>query len=139
WRAADGVSAVLESRPSQDAAHPISVHPAVTLRELFRFLALVATFQCGALLIRNGKRRVLFASVLSAGALFQMFYGVNEAASRRYEIWGWRNSRIYNRVTGTFVNPNHFAHYMAIIAPLALYLAAIAWHSSAYGAPLKIR
>jgi len=28
---------------------------------------------------------------------------------------------------------------MALIAPLALYLAAIAWHGSAYGAPLKIR
>lgn len=139
WRAADGVSALIGSRTAGDAAHPISVDPQATLRELFRFLALLATFQCGALLIRNGKRRIVFASVLSVSALFQMFYGVNEAASHRYEIWGWRNSRIYNRVTGTFINPNHFAHYMAIVAPLALYLAAIAWHSSAYGAPLKIR
>ena len=139
WRAAESVSSLIESRPPREAAHPISVNPAVTLRELFRMLALLATFQCGALLIRSGKRRVLFAAVLSASAVFQMLYGLNEAASRRYEIWGWRNSRIFNRVTGTFVNPNHFAHYMALVAPLALFLAAIAWHSSAYGAPLKIR
>jgi hypothetical protein len=139
WRAADRISSLIAGRAAQAAPHPISVHPAETLRELFRFLALLATFQCSALLIRNGARRLLFAGTLCAGAMFQMLYGLNEAASGHYAIWGWKNSRIFNRVTGTFVNPNHFAHYMALIAPLALYLAAIAWHGSAYGAPLKIR
>ncbi|HWS72156.1 MAG TPA: O-antigen ligase family protein, partial [Thermoanaerobaculia bacterium] len=139
WRAADRVSALIAARGPHDVARPISVNPAATLRELFRIVALLATFQCGALLIRSSRRRVLLASVLSVSALFQMFYGLNEAASHRYEVWGWRNSRIFNRVTGTFVNPNHFAHYMAIIAPVALFLAAIAWHASAHGAPLKIR
>ena len=46
----------------------------------------------------------------------------------RYAIWGWVNRLIFNRVTGTFVNPNHFAHYVAIVLPLALFLAAVAWH-----------
>ncbi|MCU1349234.1 MAG: O-antigen polymerase, partial [Acidobacteria bacterium] len=137
--AAGRVSALIAGHPPRAAAYPISVNPAATLRELFRFLALFATFQCGALLIRNGKRRLLFAGVLSAAAIFQMLYGLNEAANRRYEIWGWKNTHLFNRVTGTFVNPNHFAHYVAIIAPLALYIAAIAWHSSAYGAPMRIR
>jgi hypothetical protein len=139
WRAADRVAALAESRPPREAAHPVSVDPQVTLRELFRIAALVATFQCGALLIRTSRRRLFLAGTLCVSAIFQMFYGLDEAASHRYEIWGWRNSRIFNRVTGTFVNPNHFAHYMALVAPLALFLAAMAWHTSAYGAPLKIR
>lgn len=111
-------------------AHPISVDPRATAFELFRLGALFATFTTAALLIRTHVRRVALATVLCATALFEALYGLREAAMQRYEIWGWVNRLIFNRVTGTFVNPNHFAHYMAIVLPLALFLAAYAWHVS---------
>src|SRR5206468_980470 len=41
-----------------------------------------------------------------------------------------------DRVSGTFVNPNHFAHYAAIVLPFAIYLGAIAWRNAANGRPL---
>jgi O-antigen ligase len=57
-------------------------------------------------------------------------YGLRQAALQKYEIWGWVNRLVFHRVTGTFVNPNHFAHYLAIILPLALFLGAVLWHKS---------
>jgi O-antigen ligase len=40
------------------------------------------------------------------------------------------NRLIFNRVTGTFVNPNHFAHYVALTIPFTFYLAALAWRQA---------
>jgi O-antigen ligase len=111
-------------------AVPVTVDPAATRDELFRMLALLATFQAAALLVRDHVSRVALACALSAAAIFETLYGVREAALRRYAIWGWVNRLIYDRVTGTFVNPNHFGHYVAIVLPLALFLAALAWHQS---------
>ncbi|HWW61679.1 MAG TPA: O-antigen ligase family protein, partial [Thermoanaerobaculia bacterium] len=110
------------------SAHPISIDPSATALELMRLVALFAVFQTSAMLVRSHPRRFLLAIVLCATAIFEVLYGAHEAALGRYAIWGWTNTLIFNRVTGTFVNPNHFAHYAAIILPLALFLAALAWH-----------
>ncbi|HEX8619211.1 MAG TPA: O-antigen ligase family protein [Thermoanaerobaculia bacterium] len=107
--------------------HPLSVDPPATMLELFRLSAILAAFATAALLVRSHPRRMALASVLCASASFQALYGIREAALQRYEIWGWANRLIFNRVTGTFVNPNHFAHYLAIVLPLALFLMAAAW------------
>jgi O-antigen ligase len=112
------------------AAHPITVDPRATLFELFRIGALLATVTASALLFRTHVRRMALATVLCATAAFEAIYGLREAAMQRYEIWGWVNRLVFNRVTGTFVNPNHFAHYLAIVLPLALFLGAFAWHVS---------
>jgi O-antigen ligase len=109
---------------------PISIDPPATALELFRLAGILAAFTATALLVRSHTRRVFLASVLCASALFQTFYGVREAALGRYEIWGWVNRLIFNRVTGTFVNPNHYAHYLAIVVPMALFLAAAVWRRS---------
>jgi O-antigen ligase len=111
-------------------AHPITVDPRATLFELFRIGALLATATAAALLFRTHVRRMWLATVLCAAAMFEALYGLREAAMQRYEIWGWVNRLVFNRVTGTFVNPNHFAHYLAIVLPLALFLGAFAWHVS---------
>jgi len=122
------------------SARPISIDPGATAFELFRLLGLVAAFQASTLLIRNHARRVALAVVVSLSALFQTLYGVREAAMGRYAIWGWVNRLIFDRVTGTFVNPNHFAHYVAISLPMALFIAATAWHEAAPGtARLSVR
>ncbi|HEV7763702.1 MAG TPA: O-antigen ligase family protein [Thermoanaerobaculia bacterium] len=112
------------------ASRPISVDPFATTLEFFRMAALLATFTAAALLVRTHARRIALVNVLCVAAIFEAMYGLREAALQRYEIWGWTNRLIFNRVTGTFVNPNHFAHYVAIILPLALFLGAFAWHIS---------
>lgn len=128
WRTA--TRAVSLAGTATHAAHPISVDPHATAFELFRIGALLATFTAVTLLARTHARRMALAMVLCAAGIFEALYGLREAAMQRYEIWGWVNRLIFNRVTGTFVNPNHFAHYVAIVLPMALFLAAFAWHVS---------
>ena len=128
WSAASRVAALGGAPVS--SMHPISIDPPATLFELFRIAALFATFTAAALLMRKPGRRLMLAGVICAAALFETIYGVREAALERYQIWGWPNRLIFNRVTGTFVNPNHFAHYLAIALPMALFIAAVAWYRS---------
>jgi O-antigen ligase len=126
WSAAANVASMAGVKAG--SSHPISIDPPATTFEVLRIIALFAAFTAIALLVRSHQRRVALASVLCAAAVFEAMYGLREAALQRYEIWGWVNRLIFHRVTGTFVNPNHFAHYMAIVLPMALFLAAIAWH-----------
>lgn len=128
WKAAAHVGSLAGS-PAR-SMFPISVDPAATMAELFRLAALLATFCISALMIRSQERRMALASILCATAMFETMYGLHEAALQRYAIWGWVNHLIFNRVTGTFVNPNHFAHYLAIVFPMALFLIASKWHVS---------
>lgn len=132
WGAAVRTSAIATGA-STTGVHPISIDPSSTRHEMFRFAALLATFQAAAMLIRTHQRRVAFAVTVCGAALFEVFYGVREAALRRYAIWGWVNRLIFDRVTGTFVNPNHFAHYVGLAIPLAGFLAAAAWVESGNG------
>lgn len=129
WQEASTVAS-LAGAPTA-SLHPISVDPQGTAFEVFRLLALIATLQAAVLLIRSHARRVVLALVISASALFQAIYGVRTAATGHYRIWGWVNDLIFDRVTGTFVNPNHFAHYVAIALPMALFIAATAWREAA--------
>lgn len=128
WTSAADVVSLVHETPSR--AFPLTVDPQATTLELYRLFALFAAFTASALLIRSHTQRIVLASVLCATAIFESLYGLREAALQRYEIWGWVNRLIFNRVTGTFVNPNHFAHYVAIVLPMALFLGAVAWHLS---------
>ena len=126
WERASAIAA--HAGVPAGGSHPITVDPRATALELFRLGAMYAAFTAAALLVRSGRRRIALAVTLCAAALFQTLYGVREAALERYEIWGWPNRLIYGRVTGTFVNPNHFAHYVGIALPMALFLAALVWY-----------
>ena len=128
WIAASRVASLAGVAPR--GAFPLTIDPAATAFELLRIAALVAAFSVSAMLVRTAFRRVLLTFVLCAAAIFEALFGVREAALQRYEIWGWVNRLIFDRVTGTFVNPNHFGHYLAIVLPLALFLGALAWHLS---------
>lgn len=128
WSSAVRVAALAGERAR--TTWPLSVDPQATAAELLRLGALFATFTTAALLVRSHARRRALATVLCAAALFEALYGLRQAALQQYEIWGWVNRLIFHRVTGTFVNPNHFAHYIAIILPMALFLAASLWHKS---------
>ena len=111
--------------------YPITLDPSATSLHFFRTLAYLATFLAALMLVYDRLRRTAMASVLAALAVFEALYAVNEAATGRYAVWGWKNVLIFGRATGTFVNPNHFAHYAAILLPMSLYLSAYAWHTAA--------
>jgi O-antigen ligase len=128
WNGASRVAA-LTGAPVSDT-HPISVDPQFTAFEVLRLAALLATFLIAAMLIRTAARRRALAAALCVGASFQALYGFREAALQRYEIWGWVNKLIFHRVTGTFVNPNHYGHYVAIVLPMALFLLAVDWRDT---------
>ena len=113
------------------ALHPISIDPAQTALHLYRTLAYFATFLSSMILVRDNVRRTVLAWVLAGMGVFEALYAVHEANLGRYAVWGWKNTLIFGRATGTFVNPNHFAHYAAIVLPMALYLSAYAWHTAA--------
>lgn len=128
WSSAARVTE-LAGQPAR-TSWPLTVDPRATADELLRLGALFATFTTAALLVRSHARRRTLAVVLCGGALFEALYGLRQAALQKYEIWGWVNRLVFHRVTGTFVNPNHFAHYVAIILPMALFLAAAIWHKA---------
>jgi len=128
WSSASHVVTLAGAPPR--TAWPLTVDPHVTAYELLRLTALFATFTCCALLVRNQARRRALAFVLCAAALFEALYGLREAALQRYEIWGWVNRLVFDRVTGTFVNPNHFAHYLAVVLPMAIFLIASLWRDT---------
>jgi O-Antigen ligase len=111
--------------------HPITIDPQHTALHLYRTLACFATFLSAVILTRGTARRLTLAAVLSCVAIFEALYAAHQAALGRYAIWGWKNTLIFGRATGTFVNPNHFGHYAAIILPMALFISAYAWHTSA--------
>lgn len=120
--------------------HPLTLDASDTTLQLLRLLADLAIFLTSLLLVRGAARRLALSFLLVGTAMFEAIYAVRESSSGRFAIWGWRNTLMYGRPSGTFVNPNHFAHYAAIILPLAGFLSALAWHeSSRTGAPLGRR
>lgn len=122
------------------ASWTLTVDPAATQFEIVRMGGLLLTFTVAALLIRTHARRRALALVLCAAAVFEAMFGLREAALQRYEIWGWVNRLIFHRVTGTFVNPNHFAHYIAIILPMTYFLGASLWRKTGtHDTPLSRR
>lgn len=128
WKEATNVASLIVGGGS--TWHPVSVDPPTTALHLFRLLAYFATFTATALLLRRHGQRMFFAVVLACSALFQALYGFQETATHQFSIWGWKNSLIFDRATGTFVNPNHFAHYAALAAPFGAFLVAMAWHEA---------
>jgi putative inorganic carbon (HCO3(-)) transporter len=112
------------------AWHPLTLDPTSTLHELLRLTAVLAAFTAAALLVRTHARRMAIGTTLVVAASFEALYGVREAAMQRHAIWGWVNRLVHDRVTGTFVNPNHFAHYLAITLPMSAFLVAAAWRDA---------
>ncbi|HEX3068496.1 MAG TPA: O-antigen ligase family protein, partial [Thermoanaerobaculia bacterium] len=137
WARAGRLAAL--ANVASPSMYPITLDPSATSLHFFRVLAYLATFLAAMMLVYDVRRTVM-ASVLAALAVFETLYAVNEAATGRYAVWGWKNTLIFGRATGTFVNPNHFAHYAAILLPMSLYLSAYAWHTAApAGAPFGRR
>ncbi len=128
WKGASG--ALASAGVSSPHWFPLTIAPGLTALEFYRLLGIFAAFQTGALLLRTNTRRFSLVFVLIASALFQVAYAFREAALGRYAIWGWKNINMYGRSSGTFVNANHFAHYLAILIPMMVLVLAMAWRNA---------
>lgn len=126
WRRAANI-ATLQGVPPP-AAH-ISVDLDATRFALAHVAAVFASFLAAALLIRSRGQRAFLAVAVVAGATLQSLFAFVQFADPDpvNTIWGWRNAAIVDRVSGTFVNPNHFAHYIALAIPMVVYLLLHLW------------
>jgi len=100
----------------------ISVEPASTKRVLFQSLNLWGIYLLAARVISGESRKRVFLVVLAATASAQALYGLGMTLTD-VEI-GYFEKKIYGLgwATGTFVNRNHFAHFLALGAAAALAL-----------------
>ncbi len=107
-----------------DAWRPLSLHTWATRQSLSRFVAcsLVALMVLD-LAMQSVPRRAL-AWALVAGGGFQAVYGLAEHLSRRQHIFGYAKQHYAEMATGTFINKNHYAGYLAMCLPVALAMAA---------------
>jgi O-antigen ligase len=107
--------------------HPPAVSWSVATPEtadaLLRFVAYVLIGLTAAVtFVSEGSRR-RFAIVLVAVAVFQAVYGSGEYLTGRQHIFGFAKKYYLDSATGTFINRNHFATFLAIALPFALTLA----------------
>jgi hypothetical protein len=64
---------------------------------------------------------LIYAILVSAS--FQAAYGAGEYLSGRQQIFAYVKKYYLDSATGTFVNRNHFAAFLAVATPLAFYVA----------------
>ena len=103
-------------------AWTISVEPASTKRALLQSLNLWGMYLLAARTVNSEFRKRVFLVVLAATASAQALYGLGMTLTN-VEI-GFFEKKVYGLgwATGTFVNRNHFAHFLALGAAAALAL-----------------
>lgn len=112
----------------------LSIVPAATLRQ---GLFLAACFILGALVLKTVVRgrsiRALITVIVCSG-VFQAFYGFFELHRAQPRLLFYKKVFHPDVVTGTFVNPNHFAGYLEMVVPLALGLVLARTNLSGFDA-----
>jgi len=100
-----------------------SVAPPQTADALLRFVAYVWIGLGAVLALDTEKARRGFAIVLVASAAFQAVYGSGEYLTGRQHIFSFAKKHYLDSATGTFINRNHYATFLAMALPFALGLA----------------
>lgn len=104
---------------------PLSLSPAVSRLAAVEWLAIAAVLLVASVFGRQRGARRLFLLVLLLVALFEVLYGADQWLQRRPTIWGIEVAGDPGRLRGTFVNPNHFAFFLAL--PAAACFAWLWW------------
>jgi len=104
---------------------PLSLSPPATVDALLRLCAYAALGLGAAVSLRERRHRARFALVLALSASFQAVYGAAELLSGHQHIFGYAKKYFLESATGTFINRNHFAGYLAIAIPPALAVATL--------------
>ena len=115
--ALDAETALLGVAPtSLDAESTLSVEPGATSSALRTGAALCALLVVASHVAATRGLRSL-CRVLLVSAAFQAFYGLIVLASGYDRIWNVAKKAYLDSATGTFVNRNHFADYLAMALP----------------------
>ncbi len=99
----------------------LSFAPSATRGAALTWVAMAAALLAGAAVGRWRVRRRWLLVALGAGALFQIFFGMQQWFARSDVLWGVKIARA-PRLQGTFVNPNHLALFLEMVLP-----AVLAW------------
>lgn len=105
------------------AAAPWSISPTDTVGAVVLLVSYTLLGIAAAVAFDRRRHLRTAAIVIAAGASFQALYGAAEYLSGRQHIFGWAKKFYLDEATGTFINRNHFAGYLAMALPLALALA----------------
>jgi len=105
------------------AAAPLSLEPPATVDGLLRLLAYVLVGLAAAVALRTPAHLRQAALAIVLAGTFQALYGAAEYLSGHQHIF-WYAKRAYaDEASGTFINRNHFAGYLAMTLPFCLLLA----------------
>ncbi len=104
-----------------DRAPTLSLDPAATASALRTGSALAALLLVTVTVVRIRGARLL-ATALLVSASFQALYGILVLASGHDRIWNVAKRYYLDSATGTFVNRNHFAGFVAACACCGLAL-----------------
>ena len=102
--------------------HSISSVPGESLDALLRLLAYCGIGFAVTVGFRRRSHLRLLAWAICSSATFQAFYGSYELLSGRQHIFGYVKQYYLEDASGTFVNRNHFANFLAISLPFVWFL-----------------
>ncbi|MEM8960876.1 MAG: O-antigen ligase family protein [Acidobacteriota bacterium] len=104
---------------------PFTLTPAVTHSSALAWLAAAAAFVAAAVIGRDrGHRRVLGLALLGS-AVFTVAYGTERWFRGSNTLWGIEVPGDVGRLRGTFVNPDHYAMFLAMV--IAVTTAWLWW------------
>jgi len=102
---------------------PWSLSPPDTVDALARLAAYTLIGLAAAVALRKERHVRQAALVIAASGTFQALYGSTEYLSGHQHIFGFAKEHYLSEATGTFINRNHFAGYLAMTLPFSLGLA----------------
>lgn len=121
------VFASVEAAVGGATARPLSLSPADTVDALVRFTAYALVALAAAVAIATPRELRQLATVVAASGVFQAVYGSAEYLSGHQHIFGYAKRYYFEEASGTFINCNHFAGYLAMTLPFALGLLVDEW------------
>lgn len=110
----------LDSPPEPSS---LTLSPPGTASAWLRLAAYVVLAFAAAVSFTRGRHFRTAAIVVTASAAFQGLYGAYEFLSGHQHIFAYEKRHYLDSATGTFINRNHFAAYLAVALPVALWLA----------------
>ena len=115
----------LYAQVDAQAAHPLTLDTAATVRELAKLGAYLAFFTAAVTYASSSQRRWRLVFTVAATATLVAVIGLGQAALgvRRVLFFYTPESEWATLVRGTFVSPNHFGALLALGAPCTLAIA----------------
>ena len=99
---------------------PQSLSPPDTVDAVLRLCAYLLLGLAAAVAFRQRRHVRTAAIVIVCSGAFQALYGSVEYLSGHQHIFGYEKKYYLESASGTFINRNHFAGYLAVTLPFAL-------------------